>query len=76
MLIRKVGVASSPGPFPAFQWFSVCNIEKLGMGLGTRLGSYVAKSMTIAVTLTPQPSTEALQSLLLFNPLLSLTYNT
>ena len=36
-------VASSPGPFPAFQCctlkarFSTCNIEKLGMGLGTRL---------------------------------------
>ena len=28
-------LASSPGPFPA------CNIEKLGMGLGTRLVSYL-----------------------------------
>ena len=33
-------LASSPGPFPAFQCCtlkSACNIEKLGMGLGTRL---------------------------------------
>ena len=37
-------IASSPGPFPAFQCCmlsaltaTACNIEKLGMGLGTRL---------------------------------------
>ena len=31
--------ALSPGPFPAFQrcMLKTCNIEKLGMGLGTRL---------------------------------------
>ena len=30
-------VSSSPGPFPAFSILQACNIEKLGMGLGTRL---------------------------------------
>ena len=31
-----LGIASSPSPFPAFD-ASVYNIEKLGMGLWTRL---------------------------------------
>ena len=34
--------ASSPGPFLAFQFCTPLNIEKLGMGLGTRLTSVMA----------------------------------
>ena len=33
-LLCRLCIALSPGPFPVF---SACNIEKLGMGLGTRL---------------------------------------
>ena len=40
-------IASSPGPFPAFQCCTLqekreasCNTEKLGVGLGTRLVTY------------------------------------
>ena len=55
-LCRSKGmVGSSPGPFPAFQCytlkmgtrlsFSVCNIEKLGMGLGTKLREWHTKGL-------------------------------
>ena len=35
LLGAGIGVASSPGPFPAFLYFSVYNIEMMGMDLGT-----------------------------------------